>query len=93
MARTKVRLSSRGIQNLLRSAGVRRDLTRRADRVLLQARATAPEDTGAYRASLHIEQATTDRAVVRVASDLHYAAGVEAHTGTLARALDAAGGR
>lgn len=89
MASTRVKLNSAGIQALLESSSVRADLTDRAERVLSAAKSSAPVASGAYRDSLHIVQDTTDRAVVRVASDAPHAFVVEANTGTLARALDA----
>lgn len=92
LARNRIKLNSRGIDELLTSSDVRDELTTRAERALAAARASAPVDTGSYRASLHIEQDTTDRAVVRVVAGVPYAIIVEADTGTLARALDAAGG-
>ena len=92
MARTKVKLNHAGMKALLNAPGVRDELTNRMGRVLAKAEADAPVETGAYRASLHIEQATTDRAAVRVVADVDYALGVESKTGNLARALDAAGG-
>lgn len=76
-----------GYKEMVKSGGVRRDLTNHADRVLAAAQASAPVATGAYRASLHIEQDTTDRAVVRVVASVPYAAAVEADTGNLARAV------
>lgn len=88
----RTRLNHGGMAELLKSAGVRAALTARQERTLARAKATAPVATGAYRDSLHIEQATTDRAVVRVVSDSAHALVVEANTGNLARALDAAGG-
>ena len=87
---TRVTLNHAGIQAMLTSAGVRADLTGRAARVLSAAQSSAPVESGAYRASLHIVQDTTDRAAVRVVSDSPYALVVEANTGCLARALDAA---
>ena len=53
------------------------------------ARASAPVASGEYAGSLHIKQDTTDRAAVRVGSDVPHALVVEANTGNLARALDA----
>lgn len=91
MAR-RITLNHRGVDELLKSSDVRDELTTRADRALTAARASAPVATGSYRASLHIEHDTTDRAVVRVVASVPYAINVEADTGTLARALDAAGG-
>lgn len=83
--------SSAGIKDLLNSGGVRDMVTDKAGPVLAAAQSSAPVATGAYQASLHIVQDTTDRAVVRVVSDVPYAMIVEADTGNLARALDAAG--
>lgn len=88
----KVKLNSAGMKALLNSAGVRAELTRRAGPVLAAAQSTAPVESGAYKAGLHIEQATTDRAVVRVAGSTDHDLIVESKHGTLARALDAAGG-
>ena len=92
MARMKYRLNHPGMAELLKDAGVRADLTKRAERVLSAAKAGAPVKSGAYRDGLHLGQDTTDRAVVRVASDVDYATEVEAATGNLAGSLDAAGG-
>ena len=62
----RVKLNSAGMKALLNDPGVRAELTRRAGPVLAAAKADPHDDTGAYEAGLHIEQATTDRAVVRV---------------------------
>lgn len=90
MARTKVVLHSPGMKELLNDDGVRAFLTARMQSVLAEARATAPVVTGAHRNSLHIEQDTTDRAVVRVVADSDHSLVVEAKTGHMARALGAA---
>ncbi len=71
-----------GVDDLLESA---------AERALSAAQSSAPVASGAYRDSLHLETDHTDRMVVRVISDVDYAMVVEANTGNLARALDAAG--
>jgi hypothetical protein len=92
MAKTRVELNSPGVRALLNDDGVRADLTRRMESVLGAAVSGAPVESGAYRDSIHIEQATTDRAVVRVAAGTDHALTVEARTGNLSRALDAAGG-
>jgi hypothetical protein len=89
MAGIKVTLNDRGIGALLKSDGVRAELTKRAEQVLAQARSTAPVKTGAYRDGLHIEQDTTDRAAVRVKGGTDHDWIVEIKTGNLARALDA----
>ena len=91
MSRLRYKQSSRGIKEILNSGPVRDMLTKRAAPVLAAAQSSAPVVSGAYLQSLHIEQVTTDRAVVRVVADVPYASDVEANTGTLARALDAAG--
>jgi glycine cleavage system aminomethyltransferase T len=88
----KVRLKSPGMESLLKSPGVRAMLTVRAERVLAAAKADPHDDTGAYEAGLHIEQATTDRAVVRVVSGDFKGHILEANYGILSRALDSAGG-
>lgn len=86
----RVTLNHAGMGALLKSDAVRDGLTARAEQALAAAQASAPVESGAYRDSLHLEQDTTDRAVVRVVSDVDYAMVVEANTGNLARALDAA---
>lgn len=89
MASTRVKLNSGGMEALLKSAEVRADLTERAEKVLAAAQADPHDDTGAYEAGLHIEQDTTDRAVVRVVSGDFKGHILEANYGILARALDA----
>lgn len=88
----RVRLKSSGMAALLKSSSVRAELTKRAERVLAAAQADPHDDTGAYEAGLHIEQATTDRAVVRVVSGDFKGHILEANYGILSRALDSAGG-
>ncbi len=82
--------SSKGIEALLKSSGTASMLRGKAGPVLSAAQANAPVDTGAYRDSLRLEDDTTDRAVVRVVSDVAYAVLVESQTGNLARALGSA---
>lgn len=86
----RVKLNRGGMKELLASQGVRDDLTVRAERVLAAAQADPHDDTGAYEAGLHIEQAMTDRAVVRVVSGDFKGHILEANYGILTRALDAA---
>jgi hypothetical protein len=83
---TQVKLDSRGMRELLNEQFVRDHLTKRADRVLSAAQA------GSEEFDYHIEQATTDRAVVRVGSDDDGVLFAEASTGNLLRALDAGAG-
>lgn len=88
---TRVKLNSKGVREVLNSKGTRAMLTAKAEPVLAAAEASARVVTGAYRDSLEIRQDTTDRAAVRVVATVSYALAVEANTGNLARALDAAG--
>lgn len=90
MARSKVTLNHVGMGQLLRSDSVRGLLTSKAQRVLSAAKADPHDDTGAYENGLHIEQATTDRAVVRVVSGDYKGHILEARYGILSRALDRA---
>lgn len=88
--RAQVRLSPTGISQLLRSGGVRAELNRRGQAVLDAAITSAPVDTGAHQASLHLQQDTTDRAVVHVVADTDHSLLAEVATGHMARSLDAA---
>lgn len=94
MPSVRVTLNPDGIRELLKSEEVRADLTRRMERVAEQARATAPVGaTDAHQASIHVEQRTyRNRAVVAVVADSDHSMFVEAKTGHMAAALDAAGG-
>ena len=87
---TTIRLNGPGIREMLDSPDIRAELTKRAESVLAAAQADPHDDTGDYEAGLHIEQATTDRAVVRVVSGDWKGHILEARYGILARALDAA---
>jgi len=87
MARPKVTLNHSGVESLLGAPGVRAKCREEAERVAAAARSSAPVDTGEYRASIHVESDTTDRAVERVVADAPHAMIVEANTGNLARAL------
>jgi hypothetical protein len=91
MAGTGFRLNSASMAALLKSDEVRAMLTEKAQPVLAAAQSTAPVRSGEYRGGLEIQQATTDRAVVRVTATAPYSLAVEAKTGILSRALDAAG--
>lgn len=86
----RVVLKSAGFREMLNSGEVRALLTAKAENVLAAAQAAAPVDTGAYKAGLHTEQATTDRAVVRVVSGDFKGHILEANYGILSRALDSA---
>lgn len=90
MARSKVKLNSAGMAQLLKSDDVRAMLTPRAERVLAAAQADPHDETGAYEDGLQIQQATTDRAVVRVVATDWKGHVLEARYGILSRALDQA---
>lgn len=87
----RVKLISSGVEALLNSSQTRSLLTDKAGAVESAAKSSAPVASGEYRDSIHLEQDTTDRAVVRVVASAPHAYVVEANTGNLARALDAAG--
>lgn len=82
-----LRLDRGGMRELLNSTQVRAALRARAEEVAATARANAPVETGAYRDSITVVSATTDRAVERVAATAPHAHLVEARTGNLARSL------
>lgn len=91
MPGTRVTLNHTEIQSYLDGAhGVEAMLDASAERALAAAQSSAPVASGAYRDSLRVETDHTDRMVKRIVSDVDYAMVVEANTGTLARALDAA---
>lgn len=92
MAR-RTKLNGRGMNELLNSNTVGRDLERRMRPALARAQLSAPVVSGDYEASLRLVRDKTDRQRVRLVSDVPYAFAVEARTGNLARALDEAGGR
>ncbi len=93
MARTRVRLISKGIKSLLRSRAVGDDMENRAERAAKEARSSAPRVTGNY--ADHIDSWTEmhpTRVVGRYGSTVNYAVIVEAAHRTLGRAVDAAKG-
>lgn len=92
MARTKVKLISRGMRDLLNSAGIRADMLRRAESAADAARGSAPVESGEYRDGIRAESATTDRAVGRVVASAPHSLAVEFGTQNLGRSVDAAGG-
>lgn len=91
MARPRVEMNSRGVIEVY--AEVRTALRGHAARVAARARSTAPVDTGAYRDSIHVEDATLDGVpAVIVVADAPHSGIVEATTGNLSRALGTEGG-
>ncbi|KQP83745.1 hypothetical protein [Aeromicrobium sp. Leaf291] len=86
----RVKLNSAGMAALLKSDEVRALLQGPAANILAAAKADTHDDTYAYEAGLHIEQATTDRAVTRIVSGDYKGHILEARYGILSRALDSA---
>lgn len=73
---------------ILNSAPVVGIVTDVAHRVESAAKATAPVDTGAYRAGIHVEvRRRSKRTVAVVVASSPYSMFVESRTGNLARAL------
>lgn len=88
-----------GLRDLLRSDEVLDECERVANKVLDIAQASAPvggeddEHPGQYRESLKVERMrSSQRAWARVMSDVPYAGKLQADTGHLPHALDAARG-
>lgn len=93
MAKTRVKMDSAGARELLSSPKVAAHLESLGERVAAAMGSTAPVESGALAASHRVEaEQHGDRVVVRVGSDLDYAAAIAVATGYMARALDAAGG-
>lgn len=86
------RLIHSGMAQMLREHMMERAVKPAAERVAARARATAPVDTGAYQASIHVEVTQTGRLVARVVASDRKAGLIEARTGNLARAMSAARG-
>jgi hypothetical protein len=63
---SRITLNHASMAALLKSAEIRAVLRDRAEPVLAAAKADPHDDTGDYENSLHLEDDTTDRAVVRV---------------------------
>lgn len=89
MARPRVRLDSRAVQQALTSNEVVAALDEVAQRILEDAKSRAPVSTGAYRDSLKIVHDITDRSVVRIIADIDYGLAVEAKEAVLGVALNA----
>lgn len=85
---SRLKLNHGGIQSYLDGGhGVEGMLDAKAEEVAATAKSGAPVDSGAYRDSIHVETAHTDRMVKRVIADVDYAMKIEADTGNLARSL------
>lgn len=92
MANVRVTMNHGPSTDFLKTAEVRGILREVAAPVAARARATAPVDSGSYRDSIEVVDATTDRAIVRVVAKAPHSHIVEARTGNLARALGSEGG-
>lgn len=91
MALKGFKLNGRGIQSYLDGDhGVEAMLRAKAERVLAAAIADPHDDTGDYENGLHLEEAHTDRLVIRIVSGDWKGYIMEANYGVLARALDSA---
>lgn len=89
---TTVFFNDRFFDEIMRSAAVVGLCEAKAQRVLAAAKASAPVDSGAYRAGLAVERHdSAHRAVVRVVGSDAKTLLVESKTGNLARALRRAG--
>lgn len=89
MGATKVRLNHAWFREFLLSAAAKEVVEPPAERVLAAAQGSAPVVSGEYRDTLHLEEAHTDRVVMRVATGVPYGMQVEATHNTLRNALDA----
>lgn len=89
----RVKLNSRGIREVLTSPEVAAELQARAERVAQAARTSAPRSSGEYANGIEVVMDQhADRVVAHVVAKAPHSLLVEANTGNLARALDAAGG-
>ncbi len=88
MARTRVRLFSRGFDDVF-DQWARNDGAARIERIAAAARADAPVESGDYQGSIRTELVYTDRPVWRCIADVPHALVVNANTGNLPRAMDA----
>lgn len=92
MAKAYVTFNDSYFDEVLNSAGVQRLCRSKAEQALAIARASAPVDTGAYRAGLAVEaKRSAHRTVYRVVGHDRKTLLVEAKTGNLVRALKAVG--
>jgi hypothetical protein len=78
----------RDFDAIRRSGEVKAALRDMAQEAASRAKATAPEETGEYADSIHVEvDETRTRARARVVADVEHATVVESRTGNLRRAL------
>lgn len=92
MAKVRFVPNGAGFRELLHSEGVKSMLEAKAEAVASTARSNAPVETGEYRDSIAVRVVDhPTRSVAQVYSSDDKAHVIEARTGNLARALDAAG--
>lgn len=90
-AKVTIEFNEDFFDEVLNSAQVRALVDLAAERVVAQAKATAPVRTGAYRDSIHVQHTqAAHRQVAEVVADVPYGIFVESRTGNLARAAKAA---
>lgn len=87
MADVRVEINRQQIGALLKSDQVRPPLREIAEKAAARARASAPVDTGDYKASIGVVSDTTDRAVERVVARDPKASLIESRTSNLKRAV------
>lgn len=84
----RLKLNRKGVEDLLKGSAAEDACRPKAEAAVGRARASAPVASGAYRASIHVEEVMhPTRKVFRVVADVPYALVVEADTGNLARSL------
>lgn len=91
MAR-RIQLNHGGMESMLKSAPVRAELNRAAQRMKAAAEQRSPigpEEGGHYRENFEVENLTTDRAKVILRNTSPYAAQIEARHRILGSAIDA----
>lgn len=89
----RIALNHKAMQAMLDGGnGVRELLRGKAEAVANAGRSNAPVLTGNYRDRIEVREEHTDRIAFRIGSTSPHAHLVEAKHGTMARALDAAGG-
>lgn len=86
-AKSKVTINYHNVGRVMTSDAMYEQLQKRADTILDNVKEASPVVSGDYVASLTTERALTDRAVIRVVSDVPYAVYVEAHDAPMAIGL------
>lgn len=87
MAKSQMQFNSAFFEDLSHSAAVKQLVDAAADRVLAAAQASAPEDSGDYKAGLRRSSKNQKRYVALVEATDPKSMLIESKTGNLARAL------